>query len=137
MRDNGKSSGEDRIVVEVIHHQLQHFRSIDPPCRGLELPDGIVLRHTQSKSLYFYLRTAVDNGKIKTQVFATDSPYDRQKASIGTVVTPMFEAAADSKHLEKLEGLIREWVDFVQDAPDLTHEFQSFKVDARSNGATN
>ena len=45
----------------------------------------IILRHTRSRSLYFYLRTQVEDGKIKTQVFATDSPYDRQKTSIGSV----------------------------------------------------
>jgi hypothetical protein len=128
MFDNGAKCSEDRIVVEVISNQLVHFRNIDPPCRGLELPDGILLRHTQSQSLYFYLRTTVDNGKIKTQVFATDSPYDRQKANIGTVVTPMFEAQADRNHLEKLEVLIRDWVVFVQDTPGVDRDFQSFKV---------
>jgi hypothetical protein len=130
MSDNGKlGAPEDQIVVEVIGNQLQHFRNIDPPCRGLELPDGILLRHTQSASLYFYLKTGVDNGKIKTQVFATDSPYDRQRSAIGTVATPMFEARADHNHLEKLEKLIRDWVDFVRDEPAPGSDFQSFKVD--------
>jgi len=130
MIDNHPIGDEDRIVVEVIGNQLEHFRNIDPPCRGLELPDGILLRHTRARSLYFYLRTGVDNGKIKTQVFATDSPYDRQKASIGTVLTPMFEAQADFRHLERLEKLIREWVDFVQEEPDVARDFQSFKVNS-------
>jgi hypothetical protein len=128
MSDIGATTGDDRIVVEVIGSQLQHFKNIDPPCRGLELPDGILLRHTQSRALFFYLRTTVDNGKIKTQVFASDSPYDRQKAGIGSVVTPMFEAQADFQHLEKLEKLIRQWVGFVQEAPDGATDFQSFKV---------
>jgi hypothetical protein len=128
MSDNGSSSTEDRIVVEVINNQLEHFRKIDPPCRGMELPDGILLRHTRSASLYFYLRTGVDNGKIRTQLFASDSPYDRQKASIGTVITPMFEAQADFEHLEKLERLIREWVGFVDQGADADHDFQSFKL---------
>jgi hypothetical protein len=121
-------SGEDRIVVEVIGSQLQHFQHIDPPCRGLQLPDGVLLRHTQSSSLYFYLRTSVDNGRIKTLVFSSDSPYDRQKANIGSVLTPMFEAGADFAHLEKLEKLIRDWVDFVQEQPESAPEFQTFKV---------
>jgi len=128
MSDNGKAGNDDRTVVEVIGNQIEHFRSIDPPCRGLELPDGVLLRHTQSRSLYFYLRTAIDNGKIRTQVFASDSPYDRQKTSIGTVVTPMFEADADFNHMQKLEKLIREWVAFVHEEPDFAHDFQSFKV---------
>jgi hypothetical protein len=128
MSDNGKGRNEDRIVVEVIGNQLEHFQKINPPCRGLELPDGILLRHTQSASLYFYLRTGVDNGKIKTQVFATDSPYDRQKASIGIVVTPMFEDGADFNHMEKLEHMVRGWVNFVQEDPEHAGDFQSFKV---------
>ena len=104
MSNNGKvGSNDDQIVIEVISNQLEHFRKITPPCRGLQLPDGILLRHTQSASLYFYLRTGVDDGKIKTHVFATDSPYERQKASIGSVVTPMFERGADYNHLEKLD----------------------------------
>ena len=88
----------------------------------------ILLRSTRSASLYFYLRTGVEEGKIKTQVFASDSPYDRQKAGIGAVVTPMFEPGADYGHLEKLEGLIRDWVDFVQEGPDPARDFQSFRV---------
>ncbi len=128
MNNNKVKGDEARIVVEVIGNQLEHFRNIDPPCRGLELPDGIVLRHTQSRSLYFYLRTDIDNGKTKTQVFASDSPYDRQKAIIGTVVTPMFDPRADFQHLERLEKLIREWVDFVREEPDIAGDFQSFKV---------
>ena len=126
--NDGTRCGADRLVVEAIGTQLEHFQNIDPPCRGLELPDGILLRNTRSSSLYFYLRTGVDNGKIKTQVFASDSPYDRQKAGIGSVVTPMFEPGADGNHLMRLEELIRGWVDFVQEGPDPTRDFQSFQV---------
>jgi hypothetical protein len=61
-------------------------------------------------------------------VFASNSPYDRQKTSIGSVVTPMFEPGADHDHLMRLEDLIRDWVDFVQEEPDSTGDFQSFKV---------
>src|SRR5262245_54397006 len=114
MGENGKPAADDQVIVEVINHQLEHFRSIEPPCRGMELPDGIILRHTLSRSLYFYLRTKVEDGKIKTQVYASDSPYDRQKASIGSVVTPMFEHYSDHAHLQSLETLIRAWVEFVQ-----------------------
>ena len=120
--------GADQLVVEARGSQLAYFKNINPPCRGLELPDGILLRSTRSSSLYFYLRTGVDNGKIKTDVFASDSPYDRQKAGIGSVVTPMFEPGADYNHLMQLEKLIRGWVDFVQEEPDSTRDFQSFLV---------
>jgi hypothetical protein len=128
MSGNGKAEPEAQVVVEVINHQLEHFRNIQPPCRGLELPDGIVLRHTSSRSLYFYLRTRVEDGKIKTEVFATDSPYDRQKTSIGSVITAMFEHRSDHAHLEKLETLVRRWVEFVQEDVDSEQEFQSFHV---------
>jgi hypothetical protein len=128
MSQNGRDSNDDRVVVEVLNHQLEHFRNIEPPCRGMELPDGIILRHALSQSLYFYLRTRVEDGKIKTQVFASDSPYDLQKASVGSVVTAMFEHRSDHAHLEKLETLIRQWVEFVQDEPDSGRDFHSFKV---------
>jgi hypothetical protein len=127
MSDNGTTEAEHQIV-EAVGQQLEHFRNITPPCRGMELPDGVVLRHTLSRSLYFYLRTRVEEGKIQTQVFASDSPYDRQKAGIGSVVTPMFEHRSDHVHLEKLEALIRGWVDFVQEDPDPGPDFQSFHV---------
>jgi hypothetical protein len=125
---NGKTGTDEDVAVEVIGHQLEHFRQIEPPCRGMELPDGIVLRHTLSESLYFYLRTRVEDGKLKTQVFASDSPYDRQKATIGTVITAMFEQRSELAHLEKLEVLIRQWVDFVRNDQDAGRDFQSFKV---------
>lgn len=122
------ADADDKVVGEVINHQLEHFRNIEPPCRGIELPDGIILRHTRSRSLYFYLRTRVEEGKIKTQVFASDSPYDRQKAGIGSVDTAMFADRSDHAHLEKLEALIRQWVDFVQEDLDSGPDFQSFQV---------
>jgi hypothetical protein len=127
MSNNGTSQDEYQ-VVEAIGQQLEHFRNITPPCRGMQLPDGIVLRHTLSRSLYFYLRTRVEEGKIKTQVFASDSPYDRQKAGIGSVTTPMFEHRSDHVHLQKLEILIRRWVEFVQEDLDTGADFQSFQV---------
>ena len=70
----------------------------------------------------------MEDGKIKTQVFASDSPYDRQKASIGSVITPMFEPRSELAHVEKLETLVRNWVEFVHSELDSGREFQSFKV---------
>src|SRR5258707_719304 len=69
--------------------QIQHFQGADARCRGLQLPEGILLRYTLSSALYFYLRTAIQNGKISTRVYASDSPYDREKAHIGEITTPM------------------------------------------------
>ncbi len=125
---NGTAAADDKIVVEVISSQLQHFRNIDPPCRGMELPDGVLLRHTRSRSLYFYLKSMVEDGKIKTLVHASDSPYDRLKARIGSVVTPMFDAQSDVLHMEKLEHLIRDWVEFVEEDPDSARDFQRFNI---------
>jgi len=131
MFNNGQSDRDQEIAVEVIHGQLQHFTNSVPPCRGIQLPDGVILRHTQSASLYFYLRTKIEDGKIKSRVFASDSPYERQKAEIGEVDTPMFVDEADRLHLEKLERLIREWVDFVGEPNNTDRDFQSFVMNDR------
>jgi hypothetical protein len=126
---DGESRPDDEVsIIGTINTQLQHFRNSDPPCLGLQLPDGILLRHTRSRSLYFYLRTRIDDGKIKTQVYASDSPYERQRASLGEVSTPMFDGEADANHLEKLEGLLRDWVDFVREQPMTIQEFQGFDL---------
>jgi hypothetical protein len=134
--EGGNSTGEkdealdhEQILVNVVGTHLEHFRNMKPPCRGMGLPDGVLLRHTLSPSLYFYLKTRVEDDTIKTQVYASDSPYDRQKAGIGSVITAMFEHHSDYAHLTKLERLIREWVEFVQVEPDSGRDFQTFKVD--------
>ena len=128
-----KNNGNDgELVNGVITAQLVHFRNADPPCRGVQLPDGVLLRHTQSASLFFYLKTGVENGAIRTQVFASDSPYDRQKAGIGLVTTPMFDHRADHKHLEKIETLVRDWVEFVKQIPDSDRDFHSFSFENRA-----
>ncbi len=129
--ENEQPNGERELVGNVISAQLEHFRHTDPPCRGVELPDGVLLRHTQSSSLYFYLKTVVENGAFRTNVFATDSPYDRQKAGIGMVITPMFESGADRTHLEKVETMIRGWVEFVRRDPKGERDFQSFTFEDR------
>ena len=131
MDPNDGTSGEERIVLDVTHHQLEHFTSSDPRCRGLQLPEGLMLRYTLSKALYFYLRTGLRDGKISTRVFATDTPYDRQKAPIGEVLTPMFEAQADHQHLLKVQRLVQAWVDFVKEAPDDAVTFKTFPVDEK------
>ena len=40
----------------------------------------------------------------------------------------MFEPGADYDHLGRIEGLVRGWVNFVQEGPDPTRDFQSFEV---------
>ena len=131
MGEPGDESTEIGMTTEVISTQLQHFTSTDPPRRGVQLPDGILLRHSPSASLFFYLRTRVEDGKIRSRVFASDSPYDRQKAEIGAVDTSMFDPGADQVHLEKLEALLQSWVDFVGKDIDGGRDFQSFVVNDR------
>jgi hypothetical protein len=131
MGDQGDGSKDGEVTVEVISTQLQHFTNSVPPRRGMQLPDGILLRHNLSQDLYFYIRTRVEDGKIKSRVFASDSPYDRQKAEIGAIETPMFDPKADTLHLEKLERLLQSWVEFVGAEADLAQEFQSFVLNDR------
>jgi hypothetical protein len=136
MRHNGQAPDDDKVIVEANHHQLEYFARIEPPCRGMEIPDGILLRYNLSVALFFYLKTSVVDGKIVTQVFASDSPYDRQKSWIGEVRTPMFEADADRNHLQRLERLLRGWVDFVKDVPDLDQDFTTFPINDRGEHRT-
>jgi hypothetical protein len=126
-----KSSDVDQIVHEVNRAHLQHFVDADPHCRALQLPEGILLRYTLAQALYFYLRTGIHDGKIRTTVFASDSPYDQQKAAIGEVTTPMFEAQADFNHLRRVERLLRAWVEFIQGKPDSEQTFKSFSLEDR------
>jgi hypothetical protein len=121
-----ESANEESVVYEVNRAQVQHFSG--SRCRALELPDGVLLRYNLFEALYFYLRTAIKDGKINTRVFATDSPYDREKASIGEVTTPIFESHAEAMHLKKVERLIRSWIDFVGE-PEESVEFKSFSLD--------
>jgi len=116
------------VVSHATSTQLQHFTETDPHCRALQLPDGIMLRYTLSHSLYFYLRTGVNNGNITTTVFASDTPYDRTKADIGVVITPMFEPDADGNHLVKLKKLLYSWVGFTSADEDADEGFKSFSL---------
>jgi hypothetical protein len=118
----------DPVAVEVTRNQLQALTDADARCRGLQLPEGLLLRYNLAASLYFYLKTGVANGKITTRIFASDSPYDREKAEIGEVRTPMFEPDADHGHLERVKGLLDGWVSFVDEAPGTDHDFQAFEM---------
>jgi hypothetical protein len=121
--------GNDVAAHEVMRSQLVHFTSSDPRCRGLELPEGLLLRYTLSRSLYFYLRTGIRDGKIWTRVYASDSPYDRQKTTIGDVRTPIFEARADLSHLVRVQKLLYDWVEFVKESSDEEVMFRNFPVE--------
>jgi hypothetical protein len=128
---SGATAGDDPLVVEIISHQLQHFTGAETGCRGLQLPEGLMLHYAPCRSLYFFLRTWVEGGKIKSCIHATDNPYDRHKAVIGEVSTPLFDANADARHLDRIERLLNAWVDFVRDDADLDGPaFRSFTMRA-------
>jgi hypothetical protein len=133
--------GRDAVIVETNRTQLEYFTGSGDVCRGLELPEGILLRYTHEKSLYFYLKTGGEDGKIVTHVYATDSPYDRQKTEIGVVVTPLFDlgtkqfdAQVDKKQLEKIERMLHAWIGFVKEAALDGPDFASFPVDSNAKG---
>src|SRR3954454_3407088 len=119
---------EERVISGMTRTQLERFTGADPRCRGLELPEGLMLRYNLSRSLFFYLKTGVKDGKIVTQIFASDSPYERQKAIVGEVVTPMFAPQADASHLDRVEKMLYAWVDFVKDEADPGRDFSTFEM---------
>ena len=127
MRQSDPQPSDDD-VAEVTRHQLQLLTEADPRCRGLQLPEGVMLRYNLAEALYFYLKTGIVNGKIATRIFASDSPYEREKTAIGAVQTPMFAPQADLEHLEKVKKLLQGWIAFIQEEPDTTQEFQSFEM---------
>src|SRR5438552_18952843 len=129
MTTDDKPAEDGQIIEDFNEKHLRHFELVDSRCRGLQLPEGVLLRYTLSKALYFYLRSGVKDGKITTRVYASDSPYDRQKAQIGEVTTPMFEKQADQNHLIKLQKRLRDWVDFVRERADVVdQDFMSFQI---------
>jgi hypothetical protein len=123
------AASADQAFDEFQHKQLEHFRRLEPRCKAMQLPEGLLLRYTLAKALYFYLRSGVRDGKIATRIYASDSPYDRQKAHIGEVTTPMFESDADFHHLVKVQALLRAWVNFVKDGAEGDQDFTAFPVD--------
>lgn len=112
MNDGAKTDAEAR-VANAIGQQLEHFRNMSPRCRGVELPDGIILCPAPTQSLYFYLRTRAEGDEIMTQVFASDSPYDRQKAAIGSA----FMSRTDYKSslfINSINNLMNDWIEFIR-----------------------
>jgi hypothetical protein len=116
----------ERVLQQTAAVHLKHFEQSDSRCRGMQLPDGLLLRYTLSSALFFYLRTGVDNGKLVTRAFASDTPYDWQKTPLGELVTPMFEESADRRHLEKVQQLLHSWIEFVTPTPDTDRPFAAF-----------
>ena len=61
--DEQQKSLEDEKVIDFVRTQIERFTGVDPHCRALELPEGLMLRYRMAGSLYFYLRTGVKDGK--------------------------------------------------------------------------
>jgi hypothetical protein len=131
MEPHDEPAGDEKIAYELTRNHLVHFTNADPRCRGVQLPEGLLLRYMLTQSLYFYLRTTMRDGKIWTRIYASDSPYDRQKTVIGEVWTPMFERRADVAHLEKVTRMLHAWVDFVKENPEDEVTFKDFPVEER------
>src|SRR5438128_725157 len=86
---------EDGTISQVTHSHLEHFSNAGHHYRALQLPDGLMLRCTLCQSLYFYLRTGVEDAKVVTRVYASDSPYDLQKTNIGEVSTAILDFSTE------------------------------------------
>ena len=128
MNDKSRTSDDDQVIADLNRTQLERFTGGDPRCRGLELPEGLMLRYNLSASLFFYLKTGVKDGKIVTLIFASDSPYERQKTLVGDVSTPMFAPQADAMHLDRVEKMLYSWVDFIKDDADKNRDFTTFEM---------
>ena len=133
MERDEKTTAEDRVITQVNHTQMEHFARNDSNCRVLRMPDGVLLRYTMHPSLYFFLTSENADGNVVTRIFASDSPYERQKIKIGDVKTPMFDhSLSDPDHLKLVESMLRGWVDFIViDESIPTQDFKVFEMNNR------
>jgi hypothetical protein len=123
---DGLPPDDEEIAREATRSQAEYFMTAQPRCRVMQLPEGVMLRYTRAEALYFYLRTGTTDGRIVTAVFASDSPYDPRKTTIGDVSTPMFESNAETIHLKKIQNMLTSWVDFVAVDPDTVTPFTAY-----------
>ncbi len=133
LNPNGRNPEDDQVIADLNRTQLERFTAGDTRCRGLELPEGLMLRYHLSASLFFYLKTGVKDGKIVTFIFASDSPYERQKTLVGDVSTPMFAPQADAHHLDRVERMLYAWVDFIRDDADRNRDFSTFEMNGKQH----
>ena len=73
-----ESNKEEEVINKVSENQLAHFDESEKVA-AVQLPKGVMLRYNLAESLYFYLETLVDGGKIITRVYAANNPYDKDK----------------------------------------------------------
>ncbi|MEK6233281.1 MAG: hypothetical protein N2C14_01065, partial [Planctomycetales bacterium] len=60
---------DEETASKVSENQLANFTEDNDKCAGVQLPKGVMLRYNLAESLYFYLETNVDGGRLKTVVF--------------------------------------------------------------------
>lgn len=112
-------------VSVLAQYQLQHFTSIEPKCKGVELAEGILLRYRSEKPLFFFLRSFVEGEEIVTRIFSSDSAFDKEKTFVRELRTTNRERCADVVHLEQIERTLRDFVIFVADLADGEEPFMS------------
>lgn len=123
---------EDKVVNKVTTDQLQHFANGQSGVHGIELPKGVMLRYNLATALYFFLETGVNDGDIRTCVFASDSPYDKvNRVLVSEVRTPMFQDNANEIHSTRVEDAVHDWVRFVSEEVEVdeSQPFTSFQMD--------
>lgn len=87
----------DKLIREQIHHE-----------KGRKC---VVAYAESEERVYFFIDTIVDGGSIKTQIHASDTPYEKQKSLVGEIATPVSGSDADSTHLSKIEDAINAWLE--------------------------
>jgi hypothetical protein len=123
---------EDRVITRVNNTQAEHFTGSDSNCRVLRMPDGVMLRYTLHRSLFFFLGSENVDGFVITRIFASDTAYERQKIKLGEVSTPMFDQKeSEPNHLLQVEALLRAWIDFIAEDPSADQDFKPFELKNR------
>jgi hypothetical protein len=123
---------EDRLISRVHRTQAEHFEHSDTNCRAMRMPDGVMLRYTLHRSLFFFLGSENIDGFVITRIFASDTAYERQKIKLGEVSTPMFDQnESEPNHLVQVETLLRSWTDFVAEEAAAGADYNVFSFKNR------
>ena len=127
---------EEEVIDKASKNQLAAFTEDREKCAGIQLPKGVMLRYNLAESLYFYLETGVDGGKLKTSVFASNSPYEKaNRVMVSEIATPIFDEQTNEDcnvvHSRKVEGAVNDWIAFVDDNAEADEDapFTSFALE--------
>jgi len=128
---------EEEVIERVSKKNLAQFTQDHDKCQGIQLPKGVMLRYNLAESLFFYLETMVDGGKIRTSVFASSTPYAKEnRVLVGEIATPIFdpgnmEQDSNALHSGKVEQAVTDWVAFVSPVTEVdeSRPFTSFAVE--------